>query len=159
MNTNALVFGDSYTVCDASLFDLPAIRRLERACFPKDAYDILTLINLALSPSVMRLKAVVDDRLVGYLAGELRPEEQTGWVITVGVLPRYEGRGIGHSLLASAERAMRQRATYVKLTVRRSNARALALYDHSGYKWVSTIRGYYHDGEDGLIMEKNLTLA
>ncbi len=158
MNTNALVLGDSFTVSDASLFDLPAVRRLERACFPKDAYDIFTLLNLALSPSVMRLKAVADDRLVGYLAGELRPYDSTGWVITIGVLPLYEGRGIGRSLLASAEKAIRQRATFVKLTVRRSNTRAIALYDHCGYKWVSTIRGYYHDGEDGLIMEKNLTL-
>ncbi len=159
MNTHALVLGDFYTVSDAGLFDLPAIQRLERACFPKDAYDILTLLNLALSPNVLRLKAVADDRLVGYLAGELRPYDSTGWVITVGVLPLYEGRGIGRLLLVSAENAMRSRATFVKLTVRRSNRRAISLYDHCGYKWVSTIRGYYHDGEDGLIMEKNLTLG
>ena len=54
---------------------------------------------------------------------------------------------------------MRQRVTFVKLTVRRSNVRAIALYDRCGYRWVSTVRGYYHDGEDGLIMEKNLTLG
>ncbi len=156
MNTHALVLGDFYTVSDASLFDLPAVRRLERACFPKDAYDVLTLLNLALSPSVLRLKATSDGRLVGYLAGEVRDYDATGWVITVGVLPAYEGRGIGSSLLASAERAMRARVTCVKLTVRRSNARAISLYDRCGYKWVSTIRGYYHDGEDGLIMEKTL---
>ena len=158
MNTNALVLGDAFSVSDASLFDLPAVRRLEQACFPKDAYDIFTLVSLALSPNVMRLKAVADDRLVGYLAGEVRADDSTGWVITVGVLPRYEGRGIGRALLTSAEKAMRMRVTFVKLTVRRSNARAIGLYERCGYKWVSTIRGYYHDGEDGLIMEKNLTL-
>src|SRR5919201_1616002 len=110
MNTNALVLGDTYTVSDASLFDLPAVRRLERVCFPKDAYDILTLLNLALSPHVLRLKAVADDRLVGYLAAELRPYDSTGWVITIGVLPLYQGRGIGRTLLMSAEKALRQSA-------------------------------------------------
>jgi ribosomal-protein-alanine N-acetyltransferase len=159
MNTNALVLGDAFTVSDARLFDMLAVRRLEQVCFPKDAYDIFTLLNLAVSPGVMRLKAVADDRLVGYLAGELRPEDSSGWIITVGVLPRYRGRGIGRALLCSAERTMRLSATYVKLTVRRSNTTAITLYDHCGYTWVSTVRGYYHDGEDGLIMEKNLTLG
>ena len=159
MNTNALALCDFYMVSDASLLDLPAIRRLEQACFPKDAYDFFTLLNLALSRNVLRLKAMVDNRLVGYLAGEVRDYDATGWVVTLGVLPSHTGCGIGHALLASAERAMKARVTYVKLTVRRSNAQAIRLYDHCGYKWVSTIRGYYHDGEDGLIMEKNLTLA
>jgi ribosomal-protein-alanine N-acetyltransferase len=159
MNTNALVLGDAFTVSDARLFDLPAIRRLEQACFPKDAYDILTLLNLALSPGIMRLKAITDDRLVGYLAGEVRLDENVGWIVTVGVLPRYRGRGIGRALLNSTERAMRLDVSYVRLTVRRSNTTAIRLYDYCGYRWISTVRGYYHDGEDGLIMEKNLTLS
>lgn len=158
MNANAVVIGDSFTVSDASLFDLPSVWRLEQACFPKDAYDIITLLGLALTRNIMRLKAVADNQLVGYLAGEMRRAERAGWIITVGVLPAYQGRGIGRVLLSSAERAMAASVPYVKLTVRRSNARALALYDRCGYKWVSTMRGYYHDGEDGLIMEKNLTL-
>jgi ribosomal-protein-alanine N-acetyltransferase len=158
MNTNALVLGDSFMVSDARLFDLPAIRRLEQVCFPKDAYDIFTLLSLAVTPGVMRLKAIAEDRLVGYLAGEIRADEATGWVITIGVLPRYQGRGIGRALLSSAEKAMRARANFMKLTVRRSNTSAIRLYDQCGYQWVSTIRGYYHDGEDGLIMKKDLTL-
>ena len=92
-------------VSDARLFDLPAIRRLEQVCFPKDAYDIFTLLSLAVTPGVMRLKAIADDRLVGYLAGEIRADEATGWVITIGVLPRYQGRGIGRALLSSAEKS------------------------------------------------------
>ena len=73
-------------------------------------------------------------------------------------MPRYSGRGIGRSLLTSAEKAMRASVSVMKLTVRRSNARAINLYDRCGYQWVSTMRHYYHDGEDGLVMEKNLTL-
>ncbi|MCL5998427.1 MAG: GNAT family N-acetyltransferase [Chloroflexi bacterium] len=158
MNADAVVIGDSFTVCDASLFDLPAVWRLERVCFPKDAYDVFTLLSLALTPNVMRLKAVADNQLVGYLAGEVRRGERVGWIVTIGVAPRYRGHGIGRALLASAERALRRRVSLMRLTVRRSNTHAIALYDRCGYLWVSTIRGYYHDGEDGLIMEKNLTL-
>ena len=158
MNANAVVIGDSFTVSDAGMFDLVGVWRVQHACFPKDAYDLLTLINLAITPNVLRLKAVSDDRLVGYLAGELRRHERVGWIVTIGVTPRYASRGIGRALLSSAERAMRASVSLMKLTVRRSNARAIKLYDHCGYQWVNTIRRYYHDGEDGLVMEKNLTL-
>jgi ribosomal-protein-alanine N-acetyltransferase len=157
MNANAVVLGDSFAVSDASLFDVPAVWRLERAVFPQDAYDIFTLLSLALTRNMLRLKAVADSQLVGYLAGEVRRSERVGWIVTVGVEPRYQGRGIGRALLASAERAMRNSVSVMKLTVRRSNSRAIALYDRCGYVWVSTIRGYYHDGEDGLVMEKSLT--
>ena len=78
------------------------------------------------------------------------------WIITIGVLPEYQGRGIGAQLLAHAEQAMRQRGQVAKLTVRRSNARAIHLYERHGYKWVTTYARYYADGEDGLVMEKAL---
>jgi ribosomal-protein-alanine N-acetyltransferase len=157
MNANAIVISDRFTISDASLFDVPAVWRLERLCFPNDAYDIFTLLSLALTRSVLRLKAVVNNQLVGYVAGELRRHEQMGWIVTIGVAPKHQGHGIGRAMLASVERAMRPGAAMMRLTVRRSNARAIALYDRCGYKWVSTIRRYYHDGEDGLIMEKDLT--
>jgi ribosomal protein S18 acetylase RimI-like enzyme len=154
VNANAVVIADTYTLSDASLFDLPAIWRLERACFPQDAYDILTLLGLAVAPHILRLKAVADRQLVGYTAGEVRAREQLAWIVTIGVLPQYQGRGIGKALLSNAERAMGMPA--IKLTVRRSNLRAIRMYESCGYQWVNTIRRYYHDGEDGLIMAKEV---
>ena len=158
MNANAVIVGDTFTIRDASILDTVGIWRLERACFPKDAYDIFTLFNLSLAPNVMRLKAVVDNHLVGFIAGEVVRHDRAGWIITIGVSPDCQGRGIGRYLLSSAEQAMRSKVSSMKLTVRRSNTRAISLYEHTGYRWISTFRDYYHDGEDGLIMEKDLTL-
>jgi ribosomal-protein-alanine N-acetyltransferase len=138
----------------AGLTDLPAIWRLERACFPQDAYDLLTLFEMAVNPGLVRLKAVAGGKLVGYLAGEAQRRREAGWIITIGVLPEYQGLGIGRALLTEAEGALN--VARVKLTVRRGNARAVALYEHCGYRHSSTVRGYYHDGEDGLIMEKEV---
>ena len=44
----------------------------------------------------------------------------------------------------------------VKLTVRISNERAITLYEKEGYRTVDIWTKYYNDGEDGLVMEKNL---
>jgi len=141
-------------IAAAGLLDLPAIRRIEQACFPADAYDWLTLLGLAINPRVRRLKAIAADGLVGFCAGEVRSREGLGWIITLGVAPRFQGRGIGRCLLRRAEDEMGMRR--VKLTVRRSNSRAIRLYEQGGYRLVLAARGYYHDGEDGLIMQKEL---
>jgi ribosomal protein S18 acetylase RimI-like enzyme len=142
------------TIAAAGLLDLPAIRRVERACFPADAYDLLTLLGLALNPRARRLKAITAEGVVGFSAGEVHSREGLGWIITIGVVPDCQGRGIGRSLLARIERAMGM--PRVKLTVRRGNQRAIHVYEQGGYQRVATARAYYHDGEDGLIMQKEL---
>ena len=94
--------------------------------------------------------------MVGFVAGELEYQHRAGWVITIGVLPDYAGRGIGRALLEAAEQRLFQDVTRVKLTVRRSNERAIKLYQRCGYHWITTYQHYYRDGEDGLVMEKTL---
>jgi ribosomal protein S18 acetylase RimI-like enzyme len=42
--------------------------------------------------------------------------------------------------------------------VRSGNRRAIALYERLGYRWCGTHRGYYRNGEDGLIMQKLIGL-
>ena len=151
---NAVASSETFAVDTAGLLDLFAIWRLQHACFRHDSYDLFTLFNMTVSPKMIRLKAVANDQLVGFVAGEINGEESTGWIVTLGAHPRMQGRGIGTALLLAAERAMNSKR--VRLTVRRSNARAVALYERCGYKWVNTYRRYYHDGEDGLVMEKIL---
>jgi ribosomal-protein-alanine N-acetyltransferase len=152
---NVAATSETYAIAESGLLDLLAVWRLNRACFPKDAYDLITLFNMAITPRLVRLKAVADGRIAGYVAGEINKHEGCGWIITIGVHPHYTGRGIGSALLLAAERALG--ASRVRLTVRRSNARAISMYERCGYTWVSTYRRYYHDGEDGLVMEKVLS--
>ncbi len=151
---NAALADQPFRIDPVRLVDLPAIHRLERVCFSKDAYDVLTLLSLMLSPAVLRLKAVAGGVLVGFVAAECRPRAGHAWIITIGVLPEFWGQGIGRALLLTAEQHLK--APCVKLTVRRSNTRAISLYTRCGYRWVTTSYGYYHDGEDGLIMEKEV---
>jgi ribosomal-protein-alanine N-acetyltransferase len=42
----------------------------------------------------------------------------------------------------------------LKLTVRISNQGAIAMYEKLGYRTTDIWRGYYNDGEDGLVMTK-----
>jgi len=136
----------------ASLRDLGALRRLEHICFEKDAWPLLDLIAVLTWPDVIRLKAMEDGEMIGFVAGDPRPSQKTSWIATIGVDPRYRRRGIGRALLRACEG--RSKLPRVKLTVRLSNQVAIAMYEKEGYRSVDIWKKYYHDGEDGLVMEK-----
>ncbi|MEZ0396437.1 MAG: GNAT family N-acetyltransferase [Anaerolineales bacterium] len=139
-------------ILPASLRDLPALRRLEQACFQQDAWPLLDLIAVLTWSGVVRLKAVEDEQMVGFVAGDLRPGETTAWIATIGVLPAYQRRGIGRALLRACEDQLQGQR--IRLCVRTSNRPAIQMYLRAGYASVDTWRRYYKDGEDALVMEK-----
>ncbi len=147
---------DGYRVRRATLLDLRAVHALERRIFPRDAYPYADLILLFLTPRVINLKMVAPDGgLAGFVSAIRSPLRPRGWIITLGVNPAHQRKGLGAALLAAAEG--RLRAPYVRLTVREGNFPALALYRREGYTVIERRPGYYRDGEAGLIMEKAIT--
>lgn len=142
----------SVVILPATIRDLFDVHALERACFGPDAWDYFELTSILLFGRAVRLKAVADGKLVGFVAGDPRRREGYGWIATIGVHPDYQRRGIGDALLSSCEAALSQ--PQFKLTVRASNAAALSLYHKFGYRRVEVWPRYYTGGEDGVVMEK-----
>jgi len=138
----------------ASIRDLRSLQKLERACFKEDAWSLFDLLMVLTSPEVVRLRAVENGEMVGFVAGETRHSRGCAWIATIGVDPRYQRRGIGRVLLRACEAKIG--LPRVRLTVRMSNEGALALYQQEGYKTIDIWKGYYRDGEDGVVMEKQL---
>ena len=134
--------------------DLNTLRRLEQVCFPKDVWPLWDLIGVLTLPSVLRLKAMVDGEMVGFIAADIRRSENIAWIATIGVLPEFRGQGIGSSLLAACE--AQATTARMRLNVRTSNETAIRLYRREGYEKVGLWPGYYQDGENALIMEKKL---
>jgi len=144
-------------ILPANLRDLGPLRHVEQACFPKDAWPLLDLMAVLTFPEVIRLKAVADGRMVGFIAGDPRRTEGMAWIATLGVLPEYRRRGIARQLLLECEK--RLHSSYLRLCVRTDNASAIRLYEQEGYLRVSTWTKYYNDGGDALVMEKILVDA
>ncbi len=147
--------GSPALIQGATWRDLNAVRHLEQVCFPKDAWPLWDIIGVLTLPNVVRLKAMVDEQLVGFIAGDVRPGQNIAWIATVGVLPAYQGQGIGAALLAACEERIRQ--PRLRLNVRISNQAAIHLYKRRDYLQVGVWPGYYQDGEDALIFEKTLS--
>ena len=138
----------------ANVLDLGALRRLEAVCFNNDAWPFLDLIAVLTWPEVIRLKAVDAGEMIGFIAGDPRPSDGVAWISTIAVDPRCQRRGIGRALLQACEAQVK--LPIMKLTVRLSNHSAIALYEKEGYRTSDIWRRYYNDGEDGLVMVKNL---
>jgi ribosomal protein S18 acetylase RimI-like enzyme len=136
----------------ASLRDLGALRHVEQLCFPKDAWPLLDLIGVLTYRGVIRLKAVRNKEMVGFIAADVRRTEGMAWIATVGVLPEYRGRGIGAILLQTCEAQIP--VSRIRLCVRPSNDVAIRLYERFGYAKVGEWTRYYQDGESALVMEK-----
>lgn len=142
----------TYTIQNANWRDLNALRQLEQICFPKDGWPLLDLIGVLTYPNVVRLKAVIENKMVGFIAGDRREEGYLGWIATIGVLPEYRRQGIATALILECEKLLN--TAVVRLNVRRSNLEAISLYKQLGYVQISIWPGYYLDGEEALILEK-----
>jgi ribosomal-protein-alanine N-acetyltransferase len=143
-----------YQIDRASWRDIKALGALEKACFGADAWPLLELLGVLTFPGVVKFKAVGVGAMIGFIAGDPRWNEKTGWILTLGVLPDWRRRGIAEALLSECERKMRM--PLVKLTVRCGNAPAIRLYEKLGYRRVDIWSRYYHDGEDGLVLVKEI---
>jgi ribosomal protein S18 acetylase RimI-like enzyme len=143
-----------YSIQSASLRDLMPVRKLEKLCFPMDAWPLLDMIGALSFPYVVRYKVRVGDELVGFIAGEIRSATRTGWIATLCVHPDFRRQGIAEDLLQLCEREMHQ--PRIRLTVRETNQGAIKLYMANGYYEINRWKQYYKGGEDGIVMEKIL---
>lgn len=139
-------------ITPASLRDLNALRKLENICFEKDAWPLFDLVAVLTFPDVVRLKAVEDAQMVGFVAGDPRPSQGFSWIATIAVLPEYRRKGIGRALLHACEAQLK--TPRVRLSVRATNQSAITLYEQEGYRTMDIWKSYYNDGENAIVMEK-----
>ena len=143
----------AWSVLDADWRDYTQLNQLEHACFqPEDLWPFWDLIGVLTLPVMVRLKAVQDGKLVGFIGGERDAGKRLGWVTTLAVLPAYRRHGIALALLVHGEDALAM--PRVRLSVRATNEAAIQLYESTGYIQVDRWDKYYAGGEDALVFEK-----
>jgi ribosomal protein S18 acetylase RimI-like enzyme len=146
-----------FSIEPANLNDLGGMRAIEQACFPLDAWPLLELIGALSLPGLVRLKACVDRKMVGFAGAAVKRSKNEGWITTLGVMPEYRRLGIANALLDECERLMAMGR--VRLSVRKSNLGAQRLYLERGYSLVERWERYYEGGEDGLVYEKIIEIS
>ena len=142
-----------WTITVADWRDYTQLQNLEQVCFnDDDSWPFWDLIGVLTLPGTVRLKAVVDGQMVGFIGGEREAGKHLGWVTTLGVMPAFRRYGIGRALLHQCEKDLAMPA--IRLSVRASNTSAIRLYENTGYEVVDQWKKYYNGGEDALVFEK-----
>jgi ribosomal-protein-alanine N-acetyltransferase len=140
------------TIEQANWRDFNTVNRLEKICFPVDVWPFWEVFGVLSLPQVVRLKALVERQLVGFIALDIRPRENVAWIATIGVLPEYRRRGVASRLISAAETQVTVES--VRLSLRSSNEGALRLYQRLGYEHFDRWPRYYVGGEDAIVMQK-----
>ena len=74
-------------------------------------------------------------------------------MISIAVDPAERGKGAASVMMESTLRRLRRRAVpRLFLMVRLTNTAARAFYEKYGFRKLRSVREYYEDGEDGLLM-------
>jgi ribosomal-protein-alanine N-acetyltransferase len=137
--------------------DLPRVMEIERAAFSHPWSEELVRRELGHEFSTVLLAT-------GGSAGEVRGFA-VAWlvhdelhVLNVAVAPEARRRGVARAILDRVEAQGREQGARVSmLEVRRGNTPAIALYRSLGYREVGVRPRYYaEDGEDALVMDKDL---
>jgi [ribosomal protein S18]-alanine N-acetyltransferase len=93
--------------------------------------------------------------ILGFIVAEVR--RQTGHIITIDVVAEARRSGVGSALLLAAEDHLRESGGLaVALETAVNNAAAIQFYKQKGYFVEKTVRGYYSNQLDALVMTKSL---
>ena len=135
--------------------DILKLSQLEAECFPKDAWNYRMLADSFENENFIGVLCDDGGEIAGY--GGITLGYDTADIDNIAVAERYRGEGIGGNVLewlvsAAAEKRMER----VFLEVRVSNSAAMSLYLKHGFKGVYARTRYYADGEDCLVMAREI---
>jgi ribosomal-protein-alanine N-acetyltransferase len=134
--------------------DAHALSYIELEIFPAPWSEESLKTFLALH-NVEGEAAMLDGQIIGYVFVQYAADEVH--ILNLGVRPNYRRRGLATLLLLRLlERARKQRASACFLEVRVGNPAAQKLYFKQKFAPVTVRKQYYPDGEDALILAKQL---
>jgi len=135
--------------------DILRISEMEKECFPLEPWSYRMLASSFETESFHGVLAEDGGEIIGY--GGITVAGDSADIENVAVGEAYRRNGTGGKLIAGLLRyAKKKGVKKVFLEVRVSNSAAMSLYLKSGFKGVYARTRYYSDGEDCLVMVKEL---
>ncbi len=135
--------------------DILKISQIETECFPQEPWSFQMLASSFDTDSFHGVLAEDGGEIIGY--GGITVAADTADIANVAVTEPYRHSGVGTAIIGELiDVAAACGCKKVFLEVRVSNAIAMELYLKSGFKGAYARTRYYSDGEDCLVMVKEL---
>lgn len=135
-----------------------SLDKLEQNSFNKRAFDVSKLeYEFVENPFSIIYLYFIDDNLVGYLDYWVTFDSAT--IFRIGVDENVQKQGIGSKLMNKMIEDIKVNygeVFFISLEVRKSNIKAQKLYSKFDFFEYTTKQNYYEDGEDALLMGRNM---
>jgi ribosomal-protein-alanine N-acetyltransferase len=106
----------------------------------------------------MVLVASTDGAISGFAIMKFRDEDSHLFLLAVAT--KMQRKGIGRALLTWLEKSCRTAGVrQIRVEVRANNRQARTFYEHSGFRFIGQVAGYYDKREPAVVMIKSLTEA
>ncbi|MDO4606218.1 MAG: ribosomal protein S18-alanine N-acetyltransferase [Bowdeniella nasicola] len=137
------------------LEDLPILMTYEGELFGSDRWsEALYRSDIVRRDRQWWAIETPDGRFAGWAGVMVGPQAD---LLTIGIVPAYQGRGWGRALLQwCLENAREAGSREIFLEVRVTNKEALNLYQSIGFAEIGIRRRYYRDGIDAAVMQLRL---
>lgn len=141
--------------------DLKKIFEIELSVFKKDAYPfsfLSLLYYLNRATFFIAVDNKNEDEVYGYIVANVSLKKRLGHILSFAVKPSSQRKGVGTALLKKLETILKRlNIQEIILEVRLSNIGAISLYEREGFKRKAISENYYEDGEDALVMRKQIS--
>ena len=135
--------------------DILRISEMEQECFPLEPWNFKMLASSFDTENFYGILAEDNGEIVGY--GGITVAADSADIDNVAVAEAFRNSGIGSKLISELLRIAKSKGVKkVFLEVRVSNSVAMSLYLKNGFKGTYARTRYYSDGEDCLVMVKEL---
>jgi len=119
----------------------------------KNPWSIET-IN-ASNPFSRKLVALYEEKIVGFLNGEIILDE--GNILMISVKKEFQNKGVGRKLMNRFEKlAKKEGVKAIYLEVSEKNINAIDFYKKLGFIPVGQRKNYYKNGENALLLKKEV---
>jgi ribosomal-protein-alanine N-acetyltransferase len=132
--------------------DIGRVLEIEKLSF-KDPWSRFAFESELLNIDSIFLKAMIGNDMVGYIIVRKLVDEYH--IMNVAVAPEERKQGVAQALLDHVIKNLSS-GKLLLLEVRKSNKAAIALYQKNGFSVLHTRKTYYSDGEDAIVMTKNI---
>lgn len=138
-----------FEIKKATIEDLEFLERVENECFP-DPWNV-SMLESEIRMGNSTYSILLCEKIpIGYYSYIHIFDE--AHILNVAILPEFQGKGYGNVLMEFLmSESLREGLENVTLEVRKSNERAIKLYEKFGFKCAGVRPKYYLDGEDALI--------
>lgn len=134
--------------------DLDLIDDIEIDSFTADRFSRRNLRRMLGARKTVFLLARIAGSPAGYLALAFRRGSAISRIYSIAVAPEHRGAGVANSMLnAAIDLTARRGCHQIHLEVRKSNTKAITVYQRAGFRLRGTREAYYEDGEAALLFE------